>query len=481
MTGILKGTIHDLLAAYRSGKTTPVEVCRLLLERIDRYDGEIGAFLQIDRDQVLKAAAESAKDLQKPLAGVPLAIKDNICTKGLQTTCSSRVLHGYRPPYDATVIARLKHAGAIILGKTNCDEFAMGSSTENSAYQTTRNPWNRECSPGGSSGGSTAAVASCMAFGGLGSDTGGSVRQPASFCGVVGLKPTYGRISRYGLVAFGSSLDCIGTLTRSVEDSALLLQVMAGWDPNDSTSVSRVPPDFSSFLNQSGKLKVGVPREYFAEGIDPEVASSVEQALREMEKSGRVELHTISLPHTAYAIAAYYVIATAEASSNLSRFDGVRYGPRASDASNLQELYSKSRARGFGPEVKRRIMLGTFALSAGYYDAYYKRASQVRALIAADFRNAFGQVDLIATPTSPTTAFKLGEKVNDPLSMYLSDIYTVTANLAGLPALSIPCGTGSNGLPIGLQIIGNFLDEARMFSPASYYLHEHPVRVAELE
>ena len=479
MMDLQRTTIHGLLEAYRARETSPREICQALFERIDQYDPGIRAFLRVNREDVLRQAEASAMNLERPLAGVPLAVKDNISTQNLETTCSSKILQGYIPPYDATVIARLKDAGAIILGKTNCDEFAMGSSTENSAFQKTRNPWNREYAPGGSSGGSAAAVASGFAFGALGSDTGGSVRQPASFCGVLGMKPSYGRVSRYGLVAFGSSLDCIGTLTRSAEDAALLMQVIAGADPKDSTSSLQEVPDYASGMKNQGKLRVGLPREYFGQGIDPEVAASVESSLRSMEKEGAIELHSISLPHTQYAIASYYVIATAEASSNLSRFDGVRYGYRARENA-LRKMYARTRADGFGAEVKRRIMLGTFALSAGYYDAYYMRASKVRTLIAQDFQEGFRQVDLICTPTSPTPAFKLGEKVDDPLAMYLSDVYTVTMNLAGLPAISIPRGMHSSGCPIGLQVVGNCLDETRVFGLAHSILQKFPFELPEL-
>ena len=479
MIDFQRTTIHELLEAYRTKQTSPREICEELFKRIDQHDAGIGAFLRIDRGAVLQQATDSEKHSNRPLWGVPLAIKDNISTQGQETTCSSKILQGYIPPYDATVIARLKDAGAIILGKTNCDEFAMGSSTENSAFQCTRNPWNREHTPGGSSGGSAAAVASGFTFGALGSDTGGSVRQPAAMCGVIGMKPTYGRVSRYGLVAFGSSLDCIGTLTRSAEDAALLLRTIAGSDLKDSTCSAQEVPDYILSMKKNGKPRVGLPREYFGEGMDAEVASAIETSLQSMERAGKIELRSISLPHTEYAIAAYYVIATAEASSNLSRFDGVRYGYRANDKT-LRKMYARTRAEGFGAEVKRRIMLGTFALSAGYYDAYYMRASKVRSLIAEDFRKAFEEVDLICTPTSPGPAFKLGEKINEPLSMYLSDVYTVTMNLAGVPAISIPCGLHTSGLPIGLQIIGNYLDETGIFSFASTYLKEFPLSFPEL-
>ena len=480
MNDFLKGTILQLLQAYRSHQTSPVEVCKKLFERIEKHDSKIGAFLQLDKDRVLQEAAHAENDLDLPLAGVPLAIKDVISTKGIETTCSSRILKNYIPPYDATVISRLKAAGALIVGKTNCDEFAMGSSTENSAYQLTRNPWNTLFTPGGSSGGSAAAVASCFSFGALGSDTGGSVRQPASFCGLVGLKPTYGRVSRNGLVAFGSSLDCIGTFTRSVEDAALLLEIIAGYDPADTTSSASEIPDYLSSMRSAQRLLVGIPEEYFQAGIDSEVATLVENSLRSLEQTGKIEIRSISLPHTEYAIAAYYVIATAEASANLSRFDGVRYGYRAPEQ-ELRKMYERTRENGFGAEVKRRIMLGTFALSAGYYDAYYKKASEVRSLIARDFQKAFEQVDVICAPTAPTVAFPIGEKVDDPLAMYLSDVFTVTMSLAGLPAISVPCGMHSSGLPCGLQIVGNYMEEAKIFSMASTLLQEQPLKLPELQ
>lgn len=480
MNELLSGTIGDLLAAYRARKTSPREVCGELVARIERLDPRVGAYLRLDREGIEKSAAEAEKHPDRPLAGVPLAIKDVISTRGLETTCSSKILKGYIPPYDATAIERLKEAGAIILGKTNCDEFAMGSSTENSAYQLTRNPWDLQRAPGGSSGGSAAAVASCFAYGALGTDTGGSIRQPASFCGVVGLKPTYGRVSRYGLVAFGSSLDCIGPLTRSVEDAARILRVIAGHDRRDSTSSPAPVPDYLQDIGSSAKIRVGVPREYFAEGIDPQVSAAIHSALSQLEKSGNVELKQVSLPHTKYAIAVYYIIATAEASSNLSRYDGVRYGARSAGDQTLPVMYGRTRADGFGAEVKRRIMLGTFALSSGYYDAYYLQASKVRSLIAGDFSAAFENVDVLCTPVSPTTAFKLGEKTDDPLAMYLSDIYTVTMNLAGLPAISVPCGFDSAGLPVGLQIIGRNLEESRILQLASRFQKEYPLRLPEL-
>lgn len=472
------GAIAGLLASYREGRTTPLEVCEMLLARIHQHDAGIGAFLRLDEDAALETARRAALDLTKPLAGVPVAIKDNLSTVGIETTAGSRILKGYIPPYDATAIARLKDAGAIILGKTNCDEFGMGSSTENSAFQLTRNPWNREFIPGGSSGGSAAALASGFVYGALGSDTGGSIRQPAALSGVVGFKPSYGRVSRYGLIAFGSSLDCVGPLARSAEDAARILQVIAGHDPSDSTSATASVADY--FAAAGKPLRIGVPEEYFGAGIDPEVAERVEAALQWMEKSGAATRKKISLPHTEFAIAVYYIIATAEASSNLSRFDGVRYGHRAA-ADSLRDMYARTRAEGFGAEVKRRVMLGTFALSTGYYDAYYLQAARVRSLIARDFQEAFRDVDLICTPTSPTAAFRIGEKTDDPLAMYLSDIYTVTSNLAGLPAISIPCGFNSAGLPVGLQIIGNTMDEARVLQLAMIYEQEHPALMPELK
>jgi aspartyl-tRNA(Asn)/glutamyl-tRNA(Gln) amidotransferase subunit A len=480
MTNLLQKNISDLLRAYRSRETSPEEVCREVFEKIDRYDSKTGAFLKLDREGAMLAAKEAAKDLNRPLAGVPIAIKDVISTKGIETTCSSKILKGYIPPFDATAITRLKNAGAVILGKTNCDEFAMGSSNENSAFQLSRNPWNLDYTPGGSSGGSTVAVACGYAFGALGTDTGGSIRQPASLCGVVGVKPTYGRVSRYGLVAFGSSLDCIGPLARSTEDAALMLKVIAGHDPLDSTSAKAEVPDYSAVLNFDQPLRVGIPEEYFGEGLNSEVESRIQEALKWMEASGKVQLKKISLPNTRYAISVYYVVATAEASSNLSRYDGVKYGYRAAGQNSLEEMYAKTRDQGFGAEVKRRVMLGTFVLSSGYYDAYYLKALKVRSLIAKDFSEAFKDVDVICTPTSPTPAFKIGEKVNDPLSMYLSDIYTVTINLAGLPAISIPCGFTKNGLPVGLQIISNYLKESQMFQLSSLYLKEHPVKLPAL-
>ncbi|HSE36190.1 MAG TPA: Asp-tRNA(Asn)/Glu-tRNA(Gln) amidotransferase subunit GatA, partial [Blastocatellia bacterium] len=400
------------------------------------------------------------------LAGALIAVKDNMVIRGIRTTAGSRILSNYKPPYTATVLERLQAAGGIIIGKTNLDEFAMGSSTENSAFGPVKNPWDPSRVPGGSSGGSAVAVATGMAMGALGSDTGGSVRQPASLSGVVGLKPTYGRVSRYGLIAFGSSLDQIGPFASCVEDVARILQVIAGRDPNDSTSSDADVDDYLSALaGEIQGLRVGVPREYYGTGLDSEVKEKVEAATRKLADLG-AEIIEISLPHTEYAVPVYYLIATAEASSNLARYDGVRYGFRAEGTATLKEMYSRTRDQGFGAEVKRRIMLGTYALSAGYYNQYYGKAQKVRSLIERDFRDAFGRCDVIATPTSPTPAFKLGEKAEDPLEMYLSDIYTITANLAGVPALSLPCGLTSSGLPIGVQLIGKQFDEARLLRAA---------------
>ena len=451
---------------HREAKQDPdvlEEFIQILIRRYERLEPHIGAYLHFDPETTLNELKQQSVKNVSPLSGIPIAIKDNICVKGFPTTCASKILEGFRAPYDATAVSRLRTAGSIYFGKTNLDEFAMGSSTENSAYKVTRNPWDRARVPGGSSGGSAAAVAAGMTFWALGSDTGGSVRQPAALCGVVGIKPTYGRVSRYGLVAFASSLDVIGVLTRRVWDNALILHTIAGVDERDQTSADAPVFDLESIRSWERKTqwRLGVPREYFAEGLDPATHEVIKRVLDRLACEG-CELIELELPHTEYAIATYYVICTAEASSNLARYDGVRYGLRARSP-HFREMYARTRARGFGDEVKRRIMLGTFALSAGYYDAYYLTGLKVRRLIAEDFAHAFQQVDLILGPTSPSTAWKLGEKLDDPLKMYLSDVYTVPASLAGLPALSVPVGQDANGLPVGLQIIGPHFSEDRLY------------------
>jgi aspartyl-tRNA(Asn)/glutamyl-tRNA(Gln) amidotransferase subunit A len=468
-------TIDDIRSAISERKTTATALAQEFFSRIRKDDPEIGAFLTLCEERALTQAgrvdkmAAEGKPLP-PLAGVPVAIKDVMVTRGVRTTAGSKILDNFVPPYDSTAVTRLEAAGAVILGKLNCDEFAMGSSTENSAYRPVHNPRDKSRVPGGSSGGSAAAVAAEMAVATLGSDTGGSIRQPASFCGVVGLKPTYGRVSRYGLIAFASSLDHIGPFANTVKDAALVLRTIAGRDPMDSTSADVPVPDYVAELENPVKgLKVGVAKEYFGAGLDPEVRAAVEAAIQKLEELG-CKVVPVSLPHTEYAIPTYYIVATAEASSNLARFDGVRYGFRAK-ASNLSEMYRRTRDGGFGMEVKRRIMLGTYALSAGYYDAYYLKAQKVRALLTRDFDEAFKKVDVIAAPTCPTTAFKLGEKVNDPLAMYLADIYTVTANLAGIPGISIPCGENHEKLPIGLQMFAKHFDEATLLRVAHAYEH----------
>ncbi|HEY3150962.1 MAG TPA: Asp-tRNA(Asn)/Glu-tRNA(Gln) amidotransferase subunit GatA [Candidatus Binatia bacterium] len=466
-------TLDDAGKRLRKREFSSLELTEAVFQRIAASDDKIHAYLTVARDDGLEQARQADKRLKQdsgisPLLGIPIAVKDNFLTCGLRTTCASKILGEFIPPYDAATVQKLRAAGAVITGKTNLDEFAMGSSAENSAFFPTRNPWNLERIPGGSSGGSAAAVASDQCIAALGTDTGGSIRQPAACCGIVGLKPTYGRVSRYGIVAFASSMDQVGPMTKDVRDAALLLEAIAGYDPGDSTSVNRAVPRYASSLTEPVKgLRLGIPKEYFVAGMQAEVERAVRTAIRELEKTGAV-VEEISLPHTEYAVAVYYIVATAEASSNLARYDGMRYGRRA-QAQDLTETYMISRDEGFGAEVKRRIMLGTYALSAGYYDAYYLKAQKVRTLIKRDFDEAFKRCDVIVTPTAPTTAFKLGEKTQDPLQMYLSDIYTISINLAGLPALSLPCGFDSEGMPIGLQIIGKPFDESTIFGVAYNY------------
>lgn len=466
-------TIHELLDRLGAGETTSTEITESVFRRIAGVEKRVHSFITLLEESAMEAARKEDMEIRqgarKPLGGIPLAIKDLLCTKGIRTTCGSRILENFIPPYDATVIRKLRNAGAVFVGKTNMDEFAMGSSTETSHFGITRNPWDLERIPGGSSGGSAAAVAADECIAALGSDTGGSIRQPASLCGIVGLKPTYGRVSRFGLVAFASSLDQIGPFTKDVEDCAIMLNVIAGYDPRESTSVPQEVPDYRAFLGQDVKgMKVGVPKEYFIEGIDPEVSSALRGAIKTLEGLG-VSIREVSLPHTDYCIAVYYLIAPAEASSNLARYDGVRYGFRSREARDLMDMYKKSRSMGFGAEVKRRIMIGTYALSAGYYDAYYKKASQVRALLKRDFDEAFRECDVLITPTSPTPAFRIGEKMNDPLQMYLSDIFTISTNLAGIPGLAVPCGFSGAGLPIGAQFLAGHFEEGKLLRLASAY------------
>jgi aspartyl-tRNA(Asn)/glutamyl-tRNA(Gln) amidotransferase subunit A len=467
-------TIESARSAVQERRTTAAALVEQYYAKIEKHDPAIGAYLTLCKDRALAKAAEidalAAKgEPLPPLGGVPVAIKDVMVTRGVRSTAGSKILGNYIPPYDCTAVARLEAAGAVVLGKVNCDEFAMGSSNENSAWHPVHNPRDLSRVPGGSSGGSAAAVAADLAVAALGSDTGGSIRQPASFCGVVGLMPTYGRVSRYGLIAFASSLDHIGPLTKTVKDAAIVLGVIAGRDPMDSTSADAPVPDYVAELEKPVRgLRIGVANEYFAEGLDGEVRSTIEAAIQKLAQLG-CEIVPISLPHTRYAIPVYYIIATAEASTNLARFDGVRYGHRAADARTLAEMYRRTRDQGFGAEVKRRIMLGTYVLSAGYYDAYYLKAQKVRTLVARDFEQAFQEVDAIVTPTCPTPAFKLGEKVDDPLAMYLADIYTVTADLAGIPGISVPCGETKENLPIGLQILGKHFDESTVLRVANAF------------
>jgi aspartyl-tRNA(Asn)/glutamyl-tRNA(Gln) amidotransferase subunit A len=466
-------TLCDAAEKLRAGEISSVELTEAVFERIAATDERIHAYLTLDREAALDQARRAdarlrGKDGNSALLGIPIALKDNFLTRGLRTTCASKILGEFVPPYDATTVQKLRDAGAVIVGKTNLDEFAMGSSAENSAFFPTHNPWNLGRIPGGSSGGSAAAVAADQCTAALGTDTGGSIRQPAACCGVVGLKPTYGRVSRYGIVAFASSMDQVGPLSKDVRDSAVLLEAIAGHDPADSTSAKCALTRYSSALTGDIKgLRVGIPREYFIAGMQADVERAVRLAVGELQKSGAV-IEEVSLPHTEYAVAVYYIVATAEASSNLARYDGMRYGNRA-DAKDLTETYMITRDHGFGAEVKRRIMLGTYVLSAGYYDAYYLKAQRVRTLIKRDFDRAFERCDVIVTPTAPTTAFKLDEKANNPLQMYLSDIYTISTNLAGVPALSLPCGFDQDGMPIGMQIIGKHFDEAIILRLAHVY------------
>jgi len=469
-------TIDDIRSRIADGSQKAADLAAAFFQRIEEKNSELNVYLTLSqeraREQAERVDAAARKgDQLGALAGVPVGIKDVLVTKGIATTAGSKILEGYHPPYDCTAVARMEAAGAVILGKLNCDEFAMGSSNENSAYGPVRNPVAMDRVPGGSSGGSAAAVAADMAVATLGTDTGGSIRQPAAFCGVVGVMPTYGRVSRYGLIAFASSLDKIGPLTRTVKDAATVLQVIAGHDEMDATSSTRPVPEFGEKLERGVKgLKIGVPAEFFGAGLDEEVRAAIEGTLDKLRAQG-AEIVPVSLPHTKYAIPTYYLVATAEASANLARFDGVRYGlrakPAAGEVQTLGAMYRETRSRGFGPEVKRRILLGTYALSAGYYDAYYKKAQQMRTLITRDYLEAFAKVDVIAGPTTPTTAFKLGEKADDPVAMYLADIYTVTGSLAGLCGVSVPCGKSREGLPIGMQILGRHFDEATLFQAAA--------------
>ncbi|MBI1726185.1 MAG: Asp-tRNA(Asn)/Glu-tRNA(Gln) amidotransferase subunit GatA [Candidatus Rokubacteria bacterium] len=470
LTGL---TVHELAERFKVGDATPTQAARAYLDRIAALDPKVKAYLTVTGDAALAGAAEADARFKSgtprgPLDGIPLGVKDVFCTRGVRTTCGSKILDGFVPPYDATVVARLVQAGAVILGKLNMDEFAMGSSTENSAYFTTRNPWDLSRVPGGSSGGSAAAVSADLAAATLGTDTGGSIRQPAAFCGNVGLKPTYGRVSRFGLVAFASSLDQVGPFAKDVLDAALMLQAIAGHDPLDSTSATIPVPDYAAGLSRGVQsLRVGIPSEYFIEGLDAEVEAAVRAAIETLKGLG-AKTESVSLPHTEYGLAAYYLIAPAECSSNLARYDGVKYGLRAPGARDLLDMYNRTRGAGFGAEVKRRVMLGTYALSAGYHEAYYGKAQRVRTLIQRDFQKAFERVDVIVTPTTPSAAFRMGEK-EDPLSMYLNDVFAVPVNLAGLPGLSVPAGFTKAGLPIGLQLIGKAFDEATLLRTAKAY------------
>jgi aspartyl-tRNA(Asn)/glutamyl-tRNA(Gln) amidotransferase subunit A len=466
-------TIHELQKKIKEGKTSAVQIAQSVFQRIDAVEKRVHSYIRLMKDEAMAAADKVDKDINKgdikALTGIPIALKDIVCTKGITTTCGSHILHNFVPPYDATVVEKLRDAGAVFVGKANMDEFAMGSSTETSYFGPTRNPWDLERIPGGSSGGSATAVAADECIASIGSDTGGSIRQPAALCGIVGLKPTYGRVSRFGLIAFASSLDQIGPFTKDVEDCAIMMNVLAGYDPRESTSVRAEIPDYRQFVGRDIKgWKIGIPKEYFVEGIDPEVNSAVQKTIAVLEKSG-AKIVGISLPHTQYCLAVYYIIAPAEASSNLARYDGIKYGFRSPDNGDLLDMYKKTRMQGFGAEVKRRIMIGTYALSAGYYDAYYKKASQVRSLIKRDFEEAWKKCDVILTPTTPTPAFKIGEKTDNPLQMYLSDIFTISSNLAGIPGISVPCGFTSGGLPIGVQFLAGHFEEGKLIQIASAY------------
>ena len=464
-------TIHEAHDLLKKKEVSSVELTRAVLDRVETLDGKVGAYITVAGEQALRQAGVADRAIAggsiTPLTGIPLGIKDLMCTRDIPTTCASKILKDFVPPYNATVVDELSNAGAVTVGKLNMDEFAMGSSTENSALQATYNPWDSERIPGGSSGGSAAAVAADLCLGALGSDTGGSIRQPASHCGVVGMKPTYGRVSRYGLVAFASSLDQIGPLAKDTRDCALLMNAISGYDPKDSTSVPRDVPDYTGALEEGLQgIRAGIPREYTdKEGMDPDVSAAVKAAIDKLQDLG-VECVEVSLPHTEYCVAVYYVIAPCEASSNLARYDGVRYGHRDKAAQDLIPMYRSTRSAGFGPEVQRRIIIGTYCLSAGYYDAYYGKASQVRTLITRDFANAFEKCDVILSPVAPEPAFKIGENTDDPLKMYLSDIFTLSANLAGIPGMSVPCGFSKTGLPIGLQILGPHFSEETLLKVA---------------
>ena len=466
-------TIHELQHKLKTGETTAVELVRSVFERIDSVEDKVHGYIALMRESAFAQAEEADRDIRegkiKALTGIPIALKDIYCTKGFPTTCGSRILHNFKPPYDATVVEKLKEAGAVFTGKTNMDEFAMGSSTETSWFGVTKNPWDLDRIPGGSSGGSAAVVAADECIASLGSDTGGSIRQPAALCGIVGMKPTYGRVSRFGLVAFASSLDQVGPFTKDVEDCAIMMNAIAGYDPRESTSVPMDVPDYREFLNRDiSGWTIGIPKEYFIEGIDGEVLATVQKGIKTLESAG-AKCIEISLPHTEYCLAVYYIVAPAEASSNLARYDGVKYGLRSLEGKDLLEMYKKTRSAGFGAEVKRRIIIGTYVLSSGYYDAYYKKASQVRALIRRDFDEAFKRCDVILTPTTPTPAFLIGEKTDDPMQMYLSDIFTISTNLAGIPGLSVPCGFTAGGLPIGMQFQAGHFQEERLIQIGSAF------------